>query len=125
MISKKKLQKLYNEAKETEYGKKQYYTFESFCNDAKSYLRDIRKYNVVCSMEVSRSGMTRHFNTQHYNGLLNICYNGKLSYDPVKVGGYGMDMHWHLLFRTCEDLSTQKEMDKYSYNSKCSSQPIL
>ena len=126
MVSKKKLEKIYNQAK----GDNKYYSLEDFTNDAKSYLKDIKKHNVICSMQVSRSGMTRRFNTQHYNMLLNICYNQKFTWDEVKVGGCGMDMHWHLLFTTCEVIlnmfDSGKNREKWlDYNRLCSSQPIL
>lgn len=121
MKSTKKLQEVYNKAK----GDNKYYSFEDFMLDAKSYLKDIRKDNVICSITVSRSGMTRHFNTLHYNMLLNICYNNRFSWDSVRVSGCGMDMHWHLLYRTCEDLATRKGIEKYRYNSRASSQPIV
>ena len=121
MKSQNKLRKVYDRAK----GDSGYYTFDDFVSSAKSYLKDIKKYQVVAGMRVSRSGMTRHFNTQRYNMLLNICYNQKLSWDEVRVGGCGMDMHWHLLFRACEDVATKGEMDKHSLNSRCSSQPMI
>jgi hypothetical protein len=121
MKSDKKLQAIFDKRK----GENRYYGFEDFKKDARNYLKDIKKGNVVCSMTVSRSGMLRHFNTLHYNMLLNVCYNNKMSWDSVKVGGCGMDMHWHLLYSTCVCLTTEKEQDNYPYNSKCSSQPIL
>ena len=121
MKSDKKLKVIFEAAKNDN----GYYTFELFKKDAKSFLKDIKKYNVYTSMKVSRSGMTRHFNTSKYNILLNICYNQKISSDPVKVGGCGMDMMWHLFFRTCENLETEGQMEKHFINSKCSSQKLL
>ena len=121
MKTTKQLQALYDKAK----GDKRYYSFENFKEDAKLFLKEVRNRNMICSMEVSRSGMTRKFNTRHYNMLLNICYNAKVSWDTVKVGGCGMDMHWHLIFSTCEDLATKKENETYNYNSLASGQPII
>jgi hypothetical protein len=128
-MNKKKLQKIYDEAK----GEHTYYDFADFCNDAKSYLKDIKKRSVTMSMTVSRSGMTRHFNSLSYNMLLNICYNQKFSWNSVKVGGCGMDMHWNLLFQTCEALlnmydshANEKTREKWlDYNTLCSRQPLL
>lgn len=121
MKSDKKLQAVFKRAK----GDNEYYTFEYFKSDAKNFLKDIRKHRVVAGVQVSRSGMTRHFNTQRYNMLLNICYNQKLDWQPVRVSGCGMDMWWHLLFRTCEDIATKGEMEKWSLNMACSLQTIL
>lgn len=121
MKSTKKLQVVFNQAKNTD----SFYGFSSFERDAKQFIKDIKKGAVVCSMRVSRSGMTRHFNWDKYNMLINICYNEKQSWDAVRVGGAGMDMHWHTLFRTCEDLVTKGEMEKWMLNGKCSSQKVL
>jgi len=121
MKSDKKLLVIYEQAK----GDNSYYNFEDFKRNAKSYLKDVKSRKTYCSMKVSRSGMTRHFNFDKYNMLLNICYNQKFSWDSVKVGGCGMDMHWHLKFRTCEMLFTNGECEKYSLNSSCSSGKIL
>ena len=126
MKSDKKLQAIFAKA----YKKKSrdfYYEFEDFKNDAKSYQKAMKPNgeNTVCSMRVSRSGMTRHFNFDRYNMLFNICYNEKMDWDSVKVGGCGMDMHWYLKFRTCEQLFTKREYDKYSLNVRCSSGKIL
>ena len=121
MKSTNKLQKVYDLAK----NKDSFYGFSSFERDAKQFIKDIKKGRVICSMKVSRSGMTRHFNWDKYNMLINICYNNKQSWDSVKVGGCGMDMHWHTLFRTCEDLVTDGEMEKYNLNSQCSRQKVL
>jgi hypothetical protein len=120
MYNKKKLMEVYQEAK----GDNSYYSFDKFIKDAKSYLKDIKAEKVIASMKVSRSGMTRRFNTQHYNMLLNICYNQKFSWDEVKVGGCGMDMWWYLLFTTCERL-TDTQKDSFNYNSASSYQTIL
>lgn len=121
MRSDKKLLEVFKKAK----GDNEYYTFEYFKRDAKNFIKDIRKNRVVAGMTVSRSGMTRHFNTQRYNMLLNICYNQKLEWQSVKVGGCGMDMWWYLLFRTCEDICTKGEMEKWNLNLECSHQSIL
>lgn len=121
----KHLTELYNKAKETERGARRYYTLKDLLKDSKSYIKDIKKSNVIMSMKVSSSGMTRRFNSLHYNMLLNICYNGKMSWDEVKVGGCGMDMHWHLLFRTCKDILGYKTVEARGLNGRCSGQPLL
>lgn len=121
MKSKKELRAIFDRAKV----KNEYYTFENFKRDCKSFLRDIKNREIVASMEVSRSGMLRKFNTRHHNALLNICYNQKYTWEPVRVGGCGMDMWWHLLFVTCETIATKQECEKYGYNSLCSHQVIL
>jgi len=121
MKSDKKLLEVYNEAK----GDNEYYQFERFKSDVKDFLKDIKNYKVICSMTVSRSGMTRHFNFDSYNMLLNICYNQKNNWGNVRVGGCGMDMLWHLLFSTCEKVETRGKLDKYYLNSRCSHQKIL
>ena len=121
MKTQKQLLKLYNNAK----GEKNYYSFDNFRDDAKSYIKDIKNRNTVCSMHVSASGMTRKFNYTKYNMLLNICYNSRFSWEQVKVGGCGMDMHWYLQFTACEDLCTKKENEKYNFNSLSSSGYIL
>ena len=95
---------------------------DSFEKDAKNFLKDIRNEQVVASVKVSRSGMTRRFNFHKYNGLLNLLYNRKISYDPVKVSGCGMDMYWHLLYTACEILTKSK---KVNYNLLCSYQILL
>lgn len=102
-----------------------YYSFEDFKHDAKAFLKDVRNTNTVCSMRVSSSGMTRWFNFKRYNMLLNIIYNQKLSWDPVKVQGCGMDMHWHLKWLSCEELATKGELEKHSYNMQCSFGSVL
>lgn len=121
MKSLNKLQQVYDRAK----GDKEYYTFEYFVSDAKRFIKDIRKGRVIASMKVSRSGMTRHFNTKGYNNFLNICYNQKLDWQPVRVGGCGMDMWWYLLFTACESVATKGEVEKYRLNLECSHQTIL
>ena len=121
MKSDKKLKEVFNKAK----GDFMYYGFEDFKTDAKNFIKDIKKSQVVAGMYVSRSGMMRKFNLERYNMLCNICYNQKKSWDSVKVGGCGMNMWWHLLFSTCEVLTTKGEIDKYSLNGRCSGQVVL
>jgi len=117
------LEALFNKAK----GDNQYYKFDDFLRDVKTYQKLIRSNNArtVCSLTVSKSGMTRYFNFDSFNMLFNICYNNKLSWDSVKICGCGMDMHWYLKFRACEALFTKKEVGKYNMNSKCSSGVVL
>jgi hypothetical protein len=116
MKSKKELEKLFKLAK----GDNPYYGFESFLHDAKGFIKDVRFGSTICSIKAAPSGMSRKFNFDKYNMLLNICQNQKLSWDPVYIGGCGMDMHWYLKFRACEDLLTPKELDKWNINSRCS-----
>lgn len=117
------LEALFNKAK----GNNKYYKFDDFLSDIKDYQKIMRSNNArtVCSIKVNKSGMTRHFNFDCFNMLFNICYNEKLSWDSVKISGCGMDMHWYLKYRTCEQLFTKKEIEKYNMNGKCSSGVIL
>jgi hypothetical protein len=48
-----------------------------------------------------------------------------MSFDPVKVNGCGMDMHWYLKFRSCKELFTEKEMEKDQLNYHCSFGKVL
>jgi hypothetical protein len=116
MKSDKKLLEVYNRAK----GDKQYYSFDDFKRNAKEFLKDVKDRSTYCHIHVSKSGMSRTFNFDRYNMLLNICYNQKASWDVVRVGGCGMDMHWHVKFTACEALFTKGENEKYSLNYKCS-----
>lgn len=127
MQSDKKLLAIYEGAKSDNENLKQYYTFEDFKRNAKEYIKDLKnpRKNTVCGMTVSRSGMTRHFNFDKYNMLLNIIYNQKFSWLAVKVGGCGMDMHWHLKFRACEELCTKNECEKWHLNNNCSSGKVF
>jgi CRISPR/Cas system CMR-associated protein Cmr3 (group 5 of RAMP superfamily) len=126
MKSEKKLLAIFEEAKNNKKTKRDYYyNFNSFQDDCKNFLKDIRNNKVVMAMRVSRSGTMRRFNVNKYNMLLNICYHGKMDWNEVKVGGCGMDMSWHLLFTTCELIATKGEIDKHLLNSKCSSQQLL
>lgn len=121
MKSKKQLEAFYNTVK-----CKDKMSFDCFVGAAKRFVKDIRTGKTYCSMKVSRSGMTRHFNYEpQYNAILNAVYNGKLDYKAVKVTGCGMDMHWHLQYRVCEALLTKKELEKWSINFACSSGHIL
>lgn len=122
MKSEKELLKLYKKAKSKD---GLVYPFETFKRDAKEFLKQIRKREFVLSMTVSRSGMTRKFNSINHNALLNICYNDKISFDKVKVEGCGMDMHWYLLFSVCECLTTKTDEKRVGYNSLCSHQPLI
>lgn len=108
MKNKKALMKIYEEVK----GDKTFYSFDDFRGDIKELLHDMRKREVYCSLKVSKSGMTRHFGfrTSH-NRVLNIIYNDKISLDPVKVGGCGMDMGFHLLYTFYNAVLTKKEID--------------
>jgi hypothetical protein len=121
MKSKTELKKIYDKAT----GEHPYYSLEDFSADAKTFLKDCRNRTTYCSIKAAPSGMSRKFNFDRYNMLLNICYNGKFSWEPVKVNGCGMDMHWYLKFTTCEALATKAECEKYNYNSACSSGKVL
>lgn len=125
MISDKKLLKVFERAKHNSKTIYDYYTFDDFKRDAKSFLKLVRERDLVLSMEVSRSGMTRHFNSNGFNSLMNLCYHHKKDYDPVRVSGCGMDMHWYLIFTCCEVLATKKEKQKYNYNSLAGHQPLI
>lgn len=125
MKSDKKLQALFESAKDPE-GIKQYCDFQTFKRNCKEFVKDCRNWSTCCSMYVSKSGMLRKFNfSKAFNSVLNVCYHGKYSHEPVRVGGCGMDMHWHLKYRACEELCTKKEVEKWSLNYKCSSGRIL
>jgi hypothetical protein len=121
MKSDNKLRAIYDKAK----GDKHYFSFESFKEDAREFLKDCRNRATVCHMEVSRSGMMRRFNFDKYNMLLNICYNKRATWDAVRVGGCGMDMHWYLKFTNCESLATKAECAKFDYNYASSSGRLL
>ena len=125
MKSDKKLQAIFNKAPHR--GEYDYYFFKDFKEDIRDYFKDLKnhKKNTICSMKVSRSGMTRHFNFDKYNMLFNIVYSQKRSWAPVRVGGLGMDMHWSLKFSVCKQVFTKGENDKHRLNSKCSSGKIL
>ena len=95
--------------------------FDMFKTDLKRYERRAKnKQAITLHMKVSSSGMTRHFNfAEHrYNMLFNTLYNNKVSYDPVKVGGCGMDMLWHLLYTACERVMEKKTAS--NFNGTCS-----
>lgn len=117
----KKLLEYYTEAK----GDKMYYSKKDFLSDIKDFINRIKKENIIASVNVSRSGMTRRLNTNKDNLILNIFYNKKYSYEPVKINGCGMDMLWYLLYSTCQNIFTEKELKKYSINSKCTRYRIL
>lgn len=102
-----------------------FYNIDDFQEDAKNFLKDTRNRKIVTSMHVSASGMTRKFNVDQYNMLLNICYNQKKTWDVVKVTGCGMDMWWNLLYVTCSYLATKKEQEKWGLNGLCSDQKVL
>jgi len=112
-----KIETLYKEAK----GDKTYYSFESFAESAKSLLKDIKRGTVYCSIKPSASGMSRRINFEnHYNGVLNVVYNKKVSFDPVYISGCGMDMLWYLLFNFCEAVASKKVIESQNLNSRCS-----
>lgn len=131
MKSDKKLIELYNNAK----GDKEYFEFEDFKRDIKGLLKDIKHRKLYCSLEVSRSGMTRKFGFRSpHNRTLNIIYNNKVSFEPVKVGGCGMDMGFHLLYIFTNAVLTEKELEKpvrvhksftSSWNSLCSDYIVI
>ena len=116
MKSDKKLLEIYETAK----GDNHFFTFDDFKKHARKFLKDVRNRSTYCHINPSRSGMSRTFNFETYNMLLNICYNEKFTWDVVKVSGCGMDMHWYLKFTTCEMLSTKGELRKFDYNSASS-----
>lgn len=101
-----------------------YYSADDYINDCKNFIKDIKKRNVIMSMQVSKSGTVRMFNSLHYNMLLNIIYNNKMTWDKVKVGGCGMDMQFHLLFTVCSHI-VGYEKANVKLNSMCGGQPLL
>jgi hypothetical protein len=121
MKTKKELLKVFNEAK----GEHLYYSFEDFMQDAKNFIKDVKYRNTYCTIKPSKSGMSRKFNFNKYNCLLNICYNGKFEWKNVPVSGCVMDMHWYLKYSVCERLMTKKELEKHNINYLCSSGIIL
>ena len=116
MQSTKKLLILYSQAK----GNNKYYSSTNFLRDVKNYIKDCKNQTTYCSIKVSRSGMTRHFDFDKYNMLLNITYHQKFTWKAIRVKGCGMDMHWHLKLHACTSLTTKKELKKWQLNSACS-----
>lgn len=117
----KQLQEIFNKAK----GEHPYYSFEDFKSNARDFVKDCRERTTFCAIKASKSGMSRKFNFHKYNMLLNIVFNEKFSWDPVYVGGCGMDMHWYLKYSVCKELCTKEELNKHNLNSACSSGVIL
>ena len=77
----------------------------------------IERKELVCHIRVSQSGMTRWLNfAKNHNFILNFLYNQKGSFDPVKVGGCGMDMGFHLLYSATSGIGTKKWHDKNNLN---------
>jgi len=113
----------------------EYYTFDMFKGDIKDLLKDIKHREVYCSLYVSRSGMLRRFGfKREYNMVLNMIYNNKVSFDPVRINGCGMDMGFHLLYTFTNAVLTQKELDTpvkvhktftSSWNSLCSGYRVI
>jgi len=109
MKNKKELAKIYEGLK----GDKTFYSFENFTEDIKELLRDMKRREVYCSLKVSKSGMTRRFGFKlSHNRILNCIYNNKISPEPVKVGGCGMDMGFDLLYTFYNTVLTKKEIAK-------------
>lgn len=106
-INTKELKSIYSKAKKDN----KYITEEDFLNACKALATRFEKYadttkknhrdsRIYVSMKVSRSGMTRHFNFDgNINLVANVIYNNKVSHDPVRVTGCGMDMLWHTLYQ--------------------------
>jgi len=127
MKSQKKLQALFEKAKNNKLYNT-YIDFNSFMLSVKDFKTAMIKNNgrTTCSINVSRSGMTRTFNfSGNLNLLFNVILKEKISYEPFKIGGCGMDMHWYSKFRVCENIFTKKEIEKYNLNYRCSSGEIL
>lgn len=98
-----------------------YYTKKQFVNDCNLFAKLFDKKQIILAMKVNRSGMTRWFTGLKWqNAIMNIIYNDKFSYEPVKVVGCGMNMHWHLLYRVIQEIRKNK-MD----NINASQQPLL
>lgn len=117
-IKTKKLIEKWNKTKKDN----EYYTLDNYLKDCQLLLDMIdKRKRITCHIDPSRSGMSRKINFERWiNMVLNIVYNNKQSYEAVKIGGCGMDMLWHLLFRFCENATTSKMIDKHGLNGKCS-----
>jgi len=122
MINNKKLLAIFGKAKNND---GYYYNFNNFKNDAKNFIKDFKNNKVILSMVVSRSGMSRKFNSASYNTLLNICYNNRIDPGKIKVNGCGMDMHWYLLFTTIKELEGKTKSELRGYNRQASDQPLI
>lgn len=122
MKNKKELLEVFNRAKIDN----NYYTFENFTSGCKALLKDMKNRKVYCSLTVSKSGMSRRFGFKpEYNAVLNIVYNKKLSNEPVKVGGCGMDMGFHLLYTFYNAVLTKKEIDANGWNGLASDYIVI
>jgi len=122
MKHKKELLEIFNSAKIDN----KYYDFDDFKSGCKSLLKDMQKREVYCSLTVSKSGMTRRFGFKpEYNAVLNIVYNNKLSNEPVKVGGCGMDMGFHLLYTFYNQVLTKEEINNGGWNGLASDYIVI
>lgn len=122
MKTRKQLQAIFDESK----GDNVYITFETFEREAKKYIKLLRTTNTICAMRVSKSGTVREFNFPgNLNLVFNVCNYRKRSYNPVRVSGCGMDMHWHLKLFAADCLLTKAEIEKWGINSACSGGQVL
>ena len=100
--------KKHEEAKNKNKNKDMNMPNDVFVEIIEDIITKLNKRELVCSMVVSQSGMTRRFGfLPRYNYVFNVIYNGKISYNKVKVWGCGMDMLFHLMhfcFRTINKL---------------------
>lgn len=120
-MNKKKLLQNYETAKGKNPDTVRFYSFNEYIKDLQRLKKDIKDGKIVLHIDPSRSGMSRKMNfLNNYNMCLNITYNQKASFDPVSVGGCGMDMVWHLLFTTLQIAWPNLEKSPHHYNSLCS-----
>ena len=80
-----------------------FYTINEIEERYLDLLNDINNRKVILHIEVSRSGINRKMSFYKHNMIINALYHGIVSYEPVKVGGTGMDMVWHLLYTVAKD----------------------
>ena len=100
----------------------EFWSVEGFIESCFDLIEDIKNRKIILHVDVSQSGMTRKMNFKSHNFIINCLYNNNATWDPVRVGGCGMDMIWHTLF-TCTQIifnGNDKKIDKMGLNGKCS-----
>lgn len=119
-INTKELKDIFAKAKK----ENQYVTEENFLDACQDFAKTFAKYNtkksktIFCSIKVSASGVSRKINFEgQINMVVNTILASKVSYDPYRADGCGMDMLWYTLFRT---IGTIQPHLKDSYNGTCS-----
>lgn len=126
-MNKTKLEAVYKAAYKKNRDALAYYTLDQFIKGVELLKKDIVNRRIILHVDVSRSGMTRRMNFYNYHNMpLNILYHQTPSFDPVRVGGCGMDMIWHLLYTAMEvagcasETIKRKDGREESINSLCS-----